>query len=682
MDEIIQWVLHGVSNVHLMILLLFCIMILGMMSLYVVRLRKFLYTKELEIKQKHEDLERVRAIVDNDVVGCYIRDVEGKVLYANERYLSLVGRTIEEVIGFNLLDWVYIEDREYMEEAMEVTNTSERINFAHFRYVRPDGTIVWTKALGFILKGHQPPQVLVMCWEVGKDKFTWEQLKNIMEPMAHLLDSLGEGMIATDEKGYIILANIRAEELLGCSRSEVYKRRMDSIFYLEETDGKRIDGVFPRLCRSYSLPFKEVPVLLLNKNKEKIPVFLSSSPLKDGEGNFIACMVIFKDASMYVKHQEELLRLERLETLSLISSGIAHDFNNLLSGILGNIEFIKVFCDRYQNEELKKNIEHIEKAATKSKHLVNKLMVFSKKDNSRRERFSLIPLLEDNIRFILSGSEIELVMKVEGDLCPVYADKLEIEQAFQNIILNAREAMRDKGTLTVKVYMSFYEKEILPIRQGRYIVVEITDTGCGIPEDVLPRIFDPYFTTKENGTGLGLAATYQSIKGHGGHIEVTSMEGKGTTFLVYIPCVEESSSKETVLKKQKDFDIDLSSKKILVIDDDETFGEMIKEMVCYLGGEVRWFKRGEDGLSHYLAEKGKGNLYHLIMVDISLSGPMSGWDVGKKILQHNPTATVVACTGNMGKDIKNMCITYGFRDVIFKPFTLIEFVGFLAKWIG
>ncbi len=679
----IELFLHVLSSTYIILPLLICLLVMLFLVGYIVKLKNQLHGKEIEVQEMQKDLKRVRAIVENEVVGCYIRDREGKILYANEKYLSLVGRKREEVIGANMLHWVYEEDREYMAKTMKTTNTSEGINFAHFRYIRPDGSIVWVKAVGFILQGQRPTQVLVICWNVGEGEFTGEQLKNFMEPIVHILDYLGEGLIATDERGYIVLINSTAEQILGWKRTEVYKRKLEDAFCVEDESLEGNRNLFFKICRGDFLASGGAsPVTIINRKGERRPIFLSAAALKDSDDNCVGGIIIFKDASAYVKNQQELLRLERLEALSLIASGIAHDFNNLLGGILASVGFIKAFCSKYQDEELRRKIEHIERAGIKSRELVQKLMVFSKRENSSREAFPLVPLLEETSKFILAGSDIKISVEVEEELCPVWGDKVQIEQVLQNIVLNAREAMQDKGTLRIKAQMFSYERGDMPLKAGRYVMIEIKDTGCGVPKEVLPRIFDPYFTTKPHGTGLGLAAAYQIVRSHGGYIKVNSDLGKGTTFFIYFPCAEgKGSCEKEVREGKRTSPLDFSKNRILFIDDDINFGEMMEEMVYQLGGNIVWFKEGEAALSHYLSEYKRGNLYHLIILDISLSGNMSGWDVGKEILRCTPSARVVACTGHREEEIKNKCKKFGFKDVIFKPFTLKEFTDFLKKWL-
>lgn len=672
---------HVLGSIHLEMVVLFVLTIL-VLGAYIVKLRQRQKELEQELSVAQEDLNKVTGIVESEIVGCYIRDLKGNILYANEKFLSLVGRKREEVIGGRMLDMIPPQEVEYVAGIMRETNTCGRVNFAQFRFLRGDGTPVSIRGLGFVLKKQRPVQVLALCWEVEEDVFTAEQIKAFLEPIRQILDCMGDGLIVTDERGYIVLINLWAQEMTGWGEREALGRRLEDVYCLAEpSQGTPIKRSLEDIAEGVDPGHGDSYVMLIQRSGNRVPIFESATAMRDGEDRCVAGVVIFRDATSFVRHQQELLRLEKLETLSLVASGIAHDFNNLLGAILANIGFIKTFCARYENdEELKRKLEQIEKAGMRGRELVHKLMLFAKKREGKKEAISLERLLEENIRFLLAGTHIEVEMEIEEGLCPIWGDRIQMEQVFQNLVLNAREAMGDKGRLVIRAsrFPCSREKGLPLRREGAYAKVEIIDSGCGICEDVIPRIFDPYFTTKSGGTGLGLALTYQIVKAHGGHIEVFSRAGEGATFVVYLPCAEVPPSLEI---EHKEPALDFSGKSILFLDDDALLREMMGEIIRHLGGEVDVFEDASIAISSYLERLSSGKPYALSILDISLPGPRSGWDVGREILEKDPSASIVISTGYRGEDIKERCLKYGFKGILFKPFTFTELVKSLAKWL-
>jgi hypothetical protein len=283
---------------------------------------------------------------------------------------------------------------------------------------------------------------------------------------------------------------------------------------------------------------------LTKKDHNKIAVDGSIIPLHNEAGKSGGILLILRDISLNKKIESDILRFEKLESLSILAGGIAHDFNNMLTVLIGNLAFCRQ--KDLTPDELDKYLEESENACLRAKELTHQLMAFSKTGTLNIKTSSIKKILKSESSFIMHGSQINVEYKLPESLYMVDVDETQIEQVIQNILINAREAMFDGGTLTISAENISLKGEsslnsmfkMTPLKKGNYVKVTISDNGPGISKNNLKRIFDPYFTTKPNGTGLGLATAYNILKNHRGMITVESELGNGTSFTLYIPASE------------------------------------------------------------------------------------------------------------------------------------------------
>ncbi len=374
----------------------------------------------------------------------------------------------------------------------------------------------------------------------------------------------------------------------------------------------------------------------------------------------IAVIRVFIDGS------QALERLRKNEFMELLAGGIAHDFNNLLTGILGNTSLaLYNASENSGNTELLKSIE---KAAKRGRGLSRQLLDFSKGGALMRGVVSLEKLITENVKFIMTGSGIDTLFQFDKSLLHVNADESQISQVIQNIAINAKQAMDDTGKLTVICRNTSIADPFSILKPGRYIKIEFRDTGPGIPEKNLKNIFDPYYTTKKTGTGLGLATAFSIIKNHGGLIEVTSKQGNGATFTVYLP----ASEKELIEHKNE---TSLKTKhrgRALIMDDDNMILGVGMKILTELGFNAECVTCGEDALEEYKKAMDGREPYRLVIMDLTIAGGMGGKDAVKLLKKFDPSAKVILSTGyshNLaGKDFSDI----GFDGILPKPYTFEE----------
>jgi signal transduction histidine kinase/CheY-like chemotaxis protein len=364
--------------------------------------------------------------------------------------------------------------------------------------------------------------------------------------------------------------------------------------------------------------------------------------------------------------QEELLKVKKLESVSVLAGGIAHDFNNILAAILGNINLALIFTE--EDDKRHKLLSQAEKASLRAKDLTQQLLTFSKGGEPVKTIASIGEIIRDSADFVLRGSKSRCDYHFAEGLWPVEIDSGQIGQVIQNIIINAIHAMPEGGVIDVTC--ENYDKaqgDALLNQTESYMKITIKDSGIGIHPDQIDKIFDPYFSTKHEGSGLGLAISHSIINKHGGHIMVDSVQGEGATFAIYLPALEGKKIGEP--QEERPLQI-RDSGKVLVMDDEEMIRSIADEMLTHLGFHVVLAKDGAESIDLYKKEMETDTSFDFVIMDLTVPGGMGGKEAIKKILQIEPKAKVIVSSGYSNDPIIANFIDYGFSGAIIKPFQL------------
>jgi signal transduction histidine kinase len=322
------------------------------------------------------------------------------------------------------------------------------------------------------------------------------------------------------------------------------------------------------------------PVFLERYIAHKGYIEIRACPICDEAGNVIMVAEQMRDISERKKMEENIQKAQRLESIGVLAGSIAHDFNNLLTGIMGNISLAKVYVD--PSEKAFDRLEEAEKACDLTKDLTRQLLTFAKGGAPIKKVDSMPRIIVDSAGFVLSGSNVKCEFFLPEDLWDVEVDGGQMSQVINNLIINANQAMPDGGIITVRAEnVAIGPDTSLPLREGRYVHILIRDQGLGIPEENLAMIFDPYFTTKKKGSGLGLASVYSIIKKHDGHVGVESIAGKETTFHLYLPASEKDPVGESTLPEHRW--LSRGKGRILVVDGEREVGQAAREILGHLG---------------------------------------------------------------------------------------------------
>lgn len=382
-----------------------------------------------------------------------------------------------------------------------------------------------------------------------------------------------------------------------------------------------------------------------------------------------------EDITELKKHEKEQQRLEKLDSLGILAGGIAHDFNNILTGIMGNISFLQVLIE--EGHKAHKPLVEAEKASRRAAELAHQLLTFARGGEPNKKTVSLQLLIKDAISLMLRGSNIRSIVNITAELHAIQADEGQISQVFNNLIINAAQAMPGGGNLTITAENEFLPKENrLGLRAGTYVRLHITDEGCGIPPDTIEKIFDPYFSTKASGTGLGLATAYSIILRHNGAIKVNSTSGTGTTFTIYLPSMGEASGDFLPAPRRNDTLHEGGA--ILVMDDEEMIRDIATAMLKHLGYEVTTCASGEEAIELYRTAMQSARPYCAVIMDLTIPGGLGGRQTAEQLLALAPSAYLIVSSGYSNDPIMANFKKYGFRAAIAKPYSISEFEQILS----
>jgi PAS domain S-box-containing protein len=390
----------------------------------------------------------------------------------------------------------------------------------------------------------------------------------------------------------------------------------------------------------------------------------------------IAFAKISRDIGERRAMERERIQIQKLESVGILAGGIAHDFNNLLSAIAGYISLVQMQVPL--EEEAGRNLAKAEKATFRAKDLTRQLLTFSKGGSPVKKATPIGELLRESAGWAFQGSNVQCDIDAPPDLWLVDVDEGQISQVLNNLLINACQAMPRGGTIRISARntrVGFHEHHSL--EEGNYVKVSIKDHGIGIPGEHLPKIFDPYFTTKQHGSGLGLATSYAIINKHRGNIAVESKLGHGTTFHLFIPEAGEKKPEQAPPRA-----VPLNGEgRILVMDDDETLRDVASSILQSLGYTTRTAKDGKEAVACYEAARKTGEPFDAVIMDLTVPGGTGGKEAVGMLLQIDPGAKVIVTSGYSNDDCIANYKAYGFSGVVPKPYNLKQLGEEIGKLV-
>ncbi|MDM8522458.1 response regulator [Desulfococcaceae bacterium HSG8] len=518
--------------------------------------------------------------------------------------------------------------------------------------------------------------------EIHERKQTELALRESEEKLGTIMNAAADAIILLDDQGKVIYSNPASEKIFGYNVEELKGKEMHSLLIPAE-----LHESYRKLSEEFQRTGQIPPsgntteLKAVRKNGTVFPVEVSVSALKMNDKWHVAGIV--RDITGKKRMQEEVIRARKLESLGILAGGIAHDFNNLLSAILGYINLAEM--DMEPDSRGPGFLKKAEAASLKAKDLTSQLITFSMGGTPVKKAGSLVDIVRETTKVVLSGSDVKCEFSIQPDLRRVEFDEVQIRQALRNLIINASESMPGCGSLVVIAENTEIGSGTgLPLLEGNYVKIIIRDQGVGISEENLTRIFDPYFSTGDRGTqkgmGLGLTITWSVIRKHEGHITVESEAGSGTVFTIYLPSYE----KETEEKKEQEHEKKPGEEpaahrgKILVMDDEEMIRDIASHMLDMIGYDTELACDGAEAIELYKRAADSEKPFDAVILDLTIKKGIGGVETVRSLTKTDPHVRAIVSSGYSNDPVITDFRKYAFAGALAKPYTIEDLTDALS----
>jgi len=608
-----------------------------------------------------ESESKYRLIVENANEGIVVAQ-DGMIKFGNPIALSLSGYTWEEADGRPFLDFVHPDDRQMVADNHGCRLRGElpaNANY-HYRILHRDGSIRWVTMSGALTTWEGRAATVNFLSDITESRRTLDALRASEEKYRDLFENANDAIFITGADHRYLDANRKAIELLGYSKEELLQHRITDFIPPEQVP--RSESEFEKLRQRGT--YENFVGKLRKKDGRWIDIEVSSSAITDGD-RIVGSRDIVRDITDRKRLEEELFRVQKLEALGILAGGLAHDFNNLLTSIMGNLSLSLLGVEPMT--AMHRQLQNAEKAAVRARDLTQQLLTFSKGGEPVKRTVLLNDIVRDSVGFALRGSRTKPGLVMEARLWPVEADEGQISQVLSNLVINADQAMPGGGPLTVSCRnVTIGRDGAPPLAAGRYVRITVTDRGMGIPPAHLEKIFDPYFTTKQKGSGLGLATSYSIVRRHGGHLSVESSLGQGTSFSVYLP----ASDKPVEWQSPQEGSVTSGSGRVLVMDDEEMVRDVAAGMLRTAGYDVMLASDGNEAVEAFADAFRSGRRFDAVIMDLTVPGGMGGEEAVRRMQAIDPGVRAIVSSGYSNNPVMSHFRDHGFRGVVIKPYTV------------
>ena len=603
-------------------------------------------------------------------------DARGRVKFMNTVAEDLTGWQMDEATGRDLTEVFDIVNEETRAPTENPVARALRdgvvVGLAnHTILISRDGTEapIADSAAPIRDDGDGVSGVVMVFRDISEERKAQRALAAEKEKLAVTLRSIGDGVIVTDTEGAVVSQNKVAEALTGWPEREAVGRPLGDVFQIidERTREPAEDPVAKVLQAGLVVGMANHTALIARDGTER-SIADSGAPIRDEESRILGVVLVFRDVSEARRLEEEVQRVQKLESVGILAGGIAHDFNNILTAIVGNISYAKILLP--EGNEVRERLDEAEKASWRAKDLTQQLLTFSRGGAPVTRPADLRGMVKDSVAFALRGTNVRGAISAADDLWSVTVDPGQMNQVFNNLLINASQAMPEGGTAGVtleNVTLTADRTSLLPA--GRYVRTSVRDEGVGISGEHLRKIFDPYFTTKHRGSGLGLAVSFSIVKSHGGAITVESELGRGSTFLVYLPATGEplpgpAGDAETVVRGRG---------RVLVMDDEEQIRRLVGGLLSKLGYEVVAAQDGVEAIELYREARDAGEPIDVVILDLTVPGKMGGLETLERLRAIDPHVKGIVSSGYSNDPVIAEHERHGFRAAVIKPYNVEEF---------
>ena len=613
--------------------------------------------------------ERYRDIFENSMDLIQVLGPDGTIRYVNGAWRQTLGYDDHELESLSIFDIIHPDCSDCEPELKSIVCGYREGTFQTSFRTKTGARIAVEGNVSSITEEGKFSGTRGIFRDITERKRAEAQLAAEREQLAVTLRSIGDGVITTDVKGSVVLINKVAERLTGWKQADAFGKSITDVFHIEDekTGAERFCPV-ERVLESRLVCELEGNAVLIARDGARRLITDSVAPILDKNSALVGTVLVFRDVTERKKLEERINKSEKIEALGVLAGGIAHDFNNLLNAIVGNIDIGRKFSS--PDGEVFKSMVRAEKASAKAKELTQQLLTFAKGGAPVKKLAAISDLIRDTADFGTRGSSVRCEFLLPEDLWNAEIDEGQISQVINNLVINAVQAMPQGGTIRISACNTLVVADQLPdLKQGNYVKIVVQDRGQGIPREHIDRIFDPYFTTKDTGSGLGLATTYSIIKKHDGAMEVESSPGTGTTFTLYLPASREVTATSRVQEAPTP---PPGWSKVLFMDDDAIVVETGCILLNLLGYQAEVASNGDEALKKYGAARDSGSPYDLVIMDLTIKGGKGGRETITKLLELDPDAKVIVSSGYSHDAVMSNYKEYGFSGLIIKPYTVDE----------
>ncbi|HET7535831.1 MAG TPA: PAS domain S-box protein, partial [Candidatus Didemnitutus sp.] len=618
-----------------------------------------------------ESEERYRRLFETTPNPMYIFDVATfKFVMVNEAMVQRYGYSRAEFADMTILDIRPGDEGSRLKESMRQFQASPNMDDdAHaaglWRHRRKDGTILLVEVFTHTLTLNGRVCVLVLPFDITAKLASERALRDSESRYRELFDNAVGGVYRSSPEGRFISVNPAMARILGFEKPEEMVAWTDrhSVAALYVQPGRRDEFVRQMNLHDQVVNFESEIRL---PGGSHVWISENTRAVRDDNGRLLYYEGFVSDITARLQLESELTRASKLEAVGILAGGIAHDFNNILTVVLGNVTLAEM--DAGQESPLRKMLRDAKTATLRARDLTQQLLTFAKGGDPVRAALDLPELLRESAGFALHGAKARGEFALPADLWPANADKGQIGQVVQNLVINAVQAMPDGGVVRIEganVQVTGPTAE-LPLPAGRYILLTVGDTGVGIAAEHLPKIFDPYFTTKQQGSGLGLATVYSIVKKHQGHIEVKSRLGSGTAFNIWLP----AAANTPVAGKAESNTFAPMRARVLFMDDEQPIRGMAEVFLQRLGVQCETAADGSEAVLKYRAAREAGQPFDAVIMDLTVPGGMGGREAMEQLRLMDPGVRAIVSSGYSRDPVLANYRAHGFCGILPKPYGL------------
>ena len=608
-------------------------------------------------------------------------DLQGdRLIAANRTCQELFERSYEELLSTSFLDLVDSAERESARVLFSSLTSNPLAHLSRMVIVTGKGQPVRCEIHARIAQ-NTPPVIVLVLRDISareatstphQDAFLQaeEALRESERRNRALLRAVPDPIFRLDANGLILDYKYDGRVELLLPRDQIIGANIFDL-PLEETDKSRLGQAIAQTISTGDLQSAEYTVTQDGERR-----LFEARFVAEEAGRVVA---IVREITSQRRSEENLARIEKLEALGMLAGGIAHDFNNLVAGAFGHVEMAREYIIE---DKVTSAVDCLAEAAgtfNRARELTRQLLTFSKGGAPQKKPGNLAAFVRRTVERALAGSNMQPEI-TEGEQSPSVAfDENQIAQVLDNLVVNARHAMPLGGTLKVSVDVVHVNVgTALPLSIGSYSRISIEDAGVGIPLENMPKLFDPFFTTKSGGTGLGLASSFSIVKRHGGHLDVESELGRGTTCHVYLPHDADTLTEPRNVTSNRP----MRQGRILVMDDEDTVRRVTCSLLMRLGYEVVPAADGGEAIEIYRRTITSGNRFAFVILDLTVPGGLGGRETLESIHEMDPNVIAIATTGYSNDPILANPEAYGFRAGLAKPYSRQEFIGLIGRVTG